>query len=58
MEMPQAGPQAPGWTGLAPISGEEATPGNTLLAAREADGKWTRKSTGKDGKFIMIICLE
>jgi hypothetical protein len=59
MEMPAAGPQVPGWTGFAPVSADEAAAeGGLLLAARDADGKWVRKSTGKDGKFIMIICLE
>jgi len=27
-------------------------------AGREENGKWQRKSLGKDGKTIMIICLE
>ena len=39
-----------------------AAPGQTpelhAQVAREENGKWTRKSLGKGGKFIMVICLE
>ena len=68
--MPPAGPRAPGWTGPAQVfpviegrdgraaAPEKTTPGNPLRAGREENGKWQRKSLGKDGKTIMIICLE
>jgi hypothetical protein len=48
MDRPYAGPAAPGKT----------TPGNTLRAEVKEDRKWHRKSLGKTGKTIMIICLE
>ncbi len=68
--MPPAGPRAPGWTGPAQIvpvtegwdgptaAPGKTTPGKALRAGREENGKWQRKSLGKDGKTIMIICLE
>src|SRR5438552_16343474 len=34
------------------------TPELHAQAAREENGKWTRKSLGKAGIIIMVICLE
>jgi hypothetical protein len=44
-----------------PYSGTAApaeTPGIGAQAAREENGKWQKKSLGKSGKTIMVICLE
>ena len=34
------------------------TPGMRVPAAREESGKWQKKTLGKTGKTVMIICLE
>ena len=34
------------------------TPGMRVPAAREESGKWQKKTLGKTGKMVMIICLE
>ena len=34
------------------------TPGMHVQAAREESGKWQKKTLGKGGKTIMVICLE
>ena len=47
MDRPVCGAAAPG-----------ETPELHAQAAREENGKWTRKSLGKGGKFIMVIFLE
>ena len=49
MDRPACGAAAPG---------ENPAPGNTLRIAREESGKWQKKTLGKTGKTIMIICLE
>ena len=69
--MPPAGPQAPGWTRPAQIppavagwGDNAAAPGKTtppemlIRDDHHENGKWQRKSLGKDGKFIMVIFLE
>jgi hypothetical protein len=47
MDRPACGAAAPG-----------QTPGIGVQAAREENGKWQKKSLGKAGVIIMIICLE
>jgi len=49
MDRPHSGAAAPGKT----------TPPEMLISSdHEEGGKWIKKSLGKAGKTIMIICLE
>ena len=47
MDRPACGAAAPG-----------ETPELHAQSAREENGKWQKKTLGKGGKTIMVICLE